>query len=91
MAKFCRYCGSSIPEGVKFCPECGKQLIAAEQQPQVRQQSPAPQPPAPQPAREQVRQQPARQAQPARQSVWQEVQPAQPQPESRGQNAASAL
>ena len=21
---FCKYCGSSLPDGVKFCPACGK-------------------------------------------------------------------
>ncbi|MDO4478788.1 MAG: zinc ribbon domain-containing protein [Lachnospiraceae bacterium] len=30
MAKFCRFCGSAIREGVKFCPKCGKNLIEAQ-------------------------------------------------------------
>ena len=23
---FCKYCGATLPDGVKFCPSCGKQL-----------------------------------------------------------------
>ena len=25
MGKLCRYCGSEITDGVKFCPNCGKE------------------------------------------------------------------
>ncbi len=41
MAKFCRYCGKPIPENSRFCPECGKVLIAAAPQ-QTAQTAPPP-------------------------------------------------
>ena len=29
--KFCFNCGAQLEEGVKFCPECGKDLTASNE------------------------------------------------------------
>lgn len=56
MAKFCMKCGTPIPEGVNFCPNCGlsisqKQTPPVQQPPptyqQPQQQTPPPQQPPP--------------------------------------------
>lgn len=30
---FCSYCGAQIPDGTKFCPECGQKVAAAPEEP----------------------------------------------------------
>ncbi len=59
MAKFCRFCGSPINGGVKFCPECGKKL-AEDLPPQPKNQpvTPAPQRPVYQTPQQQTPAQP---------------------------------
>ena len=46
--KFCTNCGAQLPEGGKFCPECGQKFLAPEPDPMP---DPTPEPaPAPAPA-----------------------------------------
>ena len=34
MPKFCKQCGAPLQEGVRFCTNCGAQVVVATQQPQ---------------------------------------------------------
>ena len=38
MPKFCKQCGAPLQEGVRFCTNCGAQVVVASQQPQTQPQ-----------------------------------------------------
>ena len=57
MPKFCKQCGAPLQEGVRFCTNCGAQVVVTAQQPQ-----PEPQP-KPQPQPQQNYQRPTQQPQ----------------------------
>ena len=66
MPKFCRECGSPLEAGVRFCPNCGTQIIGAatQQQGYQQQQSYQQQPQTQQPRPQQPYQQPYQQPRP---------------------------
>ena len=42
MSKFCRNCGNPLPDGVRFCPECGEPVMPMQQQDQQKLQQESP-------------------------------------------------
>lgn len=66
MAKFCRYCGSPINEGARFCPECGKKL--AEDPKPLKPEKPAARPAVKQAAQPAAKQAEKPPVQPVRQT-----------------------
>lgn len=41
---FCKFCGTPIPDGAKFCPKCGKSLETATKTEPTPQPEPQPEP-----------------------------------------------
>lgn len=41
---FCKFCGTPIPDGAKFCPKCGKSLETATKTGPTPQPEPQPEP-----------------------------------------------